>query len=211
MYKESSQTSYREELSNRILRTALREFKCRGVKSVKMDDIANLLGISKRTLYEVCANKEELLLECIRMSDAEEEEQMRKFAADTSHSVIDIVVEFYSRQMRNVSNVSPAFFQELEKYDHVMEFLEQRKKRRCRDTMEFFMRGVREGYFRSDVNFGLVHEIGSNSMDYAMRTRMYEVYGMKAVLHNIIFLFLRGMCTPEGISQMDRLLALGKA
>ena len=198
-------------MSDRILRTAMREFKSRGIKSVKMDDIATILGISKRTLYEVCANKEELLLECIRMSDAEEEEQMKAYAADAGHSVIDIVVEFYSRQMRNVSNVSPAFFQEMGKYGHVMEFLEQRKKRRCRDTMEFFMRGVREGYFRSDVNFSLVHEIGVNSMDYAMRTRMYEEYGMKEVLHNIIFLFLRGMCTSEGISKLDRLLALGQA
>ena len=36
-----------------------------GVKSVRMDDVANSLGMSKRTLYEMFADKEELLFESI--------------------------------------------------------------------------------------------------------------------------------------------------
>ena len=63
MYKGSSQTCYKLELRNRILKAAMTEFLHKGVKSVKMDDIANTLAISKRTLYEIYSNKEELLLE----------------------------------------------------------------------------------------------------------------------------------------------------
>ena len=63
MYKGSSQTCYKMELRNRILKAAMTEFLHKGVKSVKMDDIANTLAISKRTLYEIYSNKEELLLE----------------------------------------------------------------------------------------------------------------------------------------------------
>ena len=36
-----------------------------GVKSVRMDDVANSLGMSKRTLYELFGDKEELLSESI--------------------------------------------------------------------------------------------------------------------------------------------------
>lgn len=207
VYREGPLTDYRTELSSKILHTAMHEFTRRGVKSVKMDDIANLLCISKRTLYEVYANKEELLLECIRASDMEEDKRMMEFASDVRHSVIDIIVEFYSRQMHIVSNVSPLFFKEIEKYSHVMEFLEVRKKRHHSNAKKFFVRGVEEGFFRSDVDFDIIQEIGNFSMDYAMRTRMYETYGMKTVLHNIIFLFLRGMCTSEGISRLDELLS----
>ena len=53
MYKGSSQTCYKLELRNRILKAAMTEFLHKGVKSVKMDDIANTLAISKRTLYEI--------------------------------------------------------------------------------------------------------------------------------------------------------------
>ena len=50
MRKTITPTKYRQELKERILKTAMAEFKQRGVKAVKMDDIANKLSISKRTL-----------------------------------------------------------------------------------------------------------------------------------------------------------------
>ena len=49
MSKDNTQTSYRIELSERILKTAIVSFFQHGIRSVKMDDIANKLGISKRT------------------------------------------------------------------------------------------------------------------------------------------------------------------
>ena len=36
-----------------------------GVKSVRMDDVAGELGMSKRTLYEMFGDKEELLYESL--------------------------------------------------------------------------------------------------------------------------------------------------
>ena len=39
--------------------------KTLGVKSVRMDDVASSLGMSKRTLYEMFGDKEELLYESI--------------------------------------------------------------------------------------------------------------------------------------------------
>ena len=43
-------TAYRQELKGRILKESIKEFKKNGIKQVKMDDIANNLSISKRTL-----------------------------------------------------------------------------------------------------------------------------------------------------------------
>ena len=57
MRKNGHPTNYRQELRDKILRTAIRLFKQHGVKSVKMDDISNALAISKRTLYEIYDNK----------------------------------------------------------------------------------------------------------------------------------------------------------
>ena len=71
MRKNNSQNSYRQELRERILATAMNEFYTKGIKAVKMDDIAKRLSISKRTLYEIYQNKEELLLEGMKASEAE--------------------------------------------------------------------------------------------------------------------------------------------
>lgn len=58
MYKIIPQTLYRKGLKEKILQTSMQMFKVHGIKAVKMDDIATRLSISKRTLYEIYANKE---------------------------------------------------------------------------------------------------------------------------------------------------------
>lgn len=69
MYKNSSQTNYRQQLREKILQTSMAEFMSKGIRAVKMDDIAASLGISKRTLYEIYSNKEELLLEGVKFQE----------------------------------------------------------------------------------------------------------------------------------------------
>ena len=203
MHKDNLQTNYRMELPAKIMQVAMREFRRCGVKAVKMDDIASRLSISKRTLYEIFSNKEELLLECVRMQEEAFDSHMTEFGSDSSHNSIDIILEFYRFQMQNVSDVSPAFYEELSKYGHVMEFLNKKRIKRNANAKEFFTHGVSEGYFRKDVDFDIVSQIGAASMEHAMKTKMYEKYGMKDLLHNILFLFLRGLCTAEGIALLD--------
>ena len=47
MQKQNTHSTYRKELKSRILHTSMHEFKQKGIRSVRMDDIANSLGISK--------------------------------------------------------------------------------------------------------------------------------------------------------------------
>ena len=53
---------YRKELKSRIIDYAMGEFYKRGVRAVKMDEISQGLHVSKRTVYEIFGDKEELLL-----------------------------------------------------------------------------------------------------------------------------------------------------
>lgn len=204
--KDTVQTSYRVELRKRILTVSMHEFCRRGVKSVKMDDIANLLGISKRTLYEIYSNKEELLLEGVRMHEEDFDRHMREYGSDASRDVIDIIIEFYKWQIRNLTDAVPAFFAEVHKYSAVVRYLDGKRAVRNRSAMEFFMRGVREGYFRPDVDYGIVQRIGNVSMEYVMCSKMYKEYDFRHILHNIIFLFLRGLCTAKGVERLDAFL-----
>ena len=52
---------------DQLVETALEMFTERGCNAVTMDDIAQAEHISKRTLYETFANKEELLAECLML------------------------------------------------------------------------------------------------------------------------------------------------
>ena len=45
----------------RIVEQALRLFVTQGIKSVRMEDLARLAGVSKRVLYDMFEDKEDLL------------------------------------------------------------------------------------------------------------------------------------------------------
>lgn len=203
MYKDAQQTNYRQELRNKILKAAMMEFLRKGVKSVKMDDIANALAISKRTLYEIYSNKEELLLEAVRMHEEDFDRYMLQYSMSENHNVIDIVFEFYKKKILNLANISPIFFIELRKYKQVVDYLESRRDERHNNALQFMYRGVKEGYFRADVDYNIVLKVGSASVDYAMETQMYKDYSITKIMQNTIFIYLRGMCTAKGIKELD--------
>ena len=54
MMEHGRDASQKAELRERIIMTATEAFTLKGIKCITMDDIAAALGISKRTLYEVC-------------------------------------------------------------------------------------------------------------------------------------------------------------
>ena len=203
MYKGSSQTCYKLELRNRILKAAMTEFLHKGVKSVKMDDIANSLARSKRTLYEIYSNKEELLLEAVRIHEQDFNDHMLQYSLDKNHNVMDIIIEFYKKKLLSIADVSPLFLVELRKYKQVVEYLERMNAERHNNALLFFRRGVKEGFFRSDLNFDIILKTSSASANYAMETQMYKNYSITAIMHNTIFLYLRGICTTKGIKELD--------
>lgn len=87
LHKNSLQTSkmaeinqYRQELKDRIISYAMPEFYKRGVKAVKMDEISQGLHVSKRTVYEIFGDKEELLLAGMMRQLEENRSKLENFA-----------------------------------------------------------------------------------------------------------------------------------
>ncbi len=77
-----------EENKKKIIETALQMFNNRGCKGVTMDDIAQGMHISKRTLYETFSNKEELLAECLMELHEEIETLHHKFFAKADEPLL---------------------------------------------------------------------------------------------------------------------------
>lgn len=206
MHIINNSTQYHKELKERILNVAMLEFKLKGIKAVKMDDIASLLSISKRTLYEIYNNKEDLLLEGLRAEENNQTNFMHDFANDKEHSVMDILITFYHIKMEGFSHVNPLFFSELHKYKGVISFLEHRHADNDIKAQEFFERGIEEGFFRDDFNYSIISNISNFAMSHIMETQMYKYYDLQFIFKNVVFLFIRGFCTTKGIEIVDRLL-----
>lgn len=199
-------TEHREALREQILKVATREFTTIGVKSVKMDDIARKLKISKRTLYEIYDNKEQLLLESVARRIHEFDATLERFDSSGEKQVIDILLEFYRLQMEELRDMNPVYYEDLHKYPRVMSFLEQVNKEHTAHSKDFFKRGVLEGYFRNDFNYELISLLGNNVMQNVMESKLYNTYSLQDIFRNVVMLFIRGLCTAKGIQELDRQL-----
>jgi AcrR family transcriptional regulator len=198
-------STYRLSLKSKILDSAMLDFAQRGIKSVKMDDIAKGLNISKRTLYELYENKEILLYECIKKAKAQDEREMLTMMSQHDN-VIDIILNIYKIKIEQFKQVTPQFYSDLEKFPKVMSYLEEQHDRDRVLQKQFIIRGVEEGYFRKDVDIDIVIIMFEALSQYVRRTRLYNQYPVKDIFNNMLFISFRGICTQKGIEVIDRFL-----
>lgn len=204
MIKNVCPTEYRQQLRQRIIEAATREFEAKGIKSVKMDDIACLLSVSKRTVYEIFGNKEDLLLECVKHDMDRTDAEMNAFAHEPGHNVIDIMLHFYEVKMSRMSRINPAYFIELDKYPQVLRHFEERRKMRTANSASFFSEGIKQGYFRPEVNYELIEKIADLTIREVMSQQLYIEYNLKEVFSNLTMVFMRGLCTSKGIAELEK-------
>ena len=198
-------TSYRTSLKDKILDSAIALFHERGVKAVKMDDIANCLSISKRTLYEIYDNKEDLLFECVKTSFEHSEKELHE-SVENADNVMDILLRIYRLKMNLLRKTHPSFYCELEKYPKILEYFEKQDSKRRAQQMDFIKRGIREGYFRNDVNYDLILDLFDVSNRYIISNYNSLNYSMEQLSYNLVFVFLRGFCTLRGVEILDKFL-----
>lgn len=196
-------TSNRQQVKEKIRCTALRMFHERGIRLVKMDDIAAALSMSKRTLYELYANKMELLEDVLELQFNMSRERMRRELKPNA-STMDILILALKISIEEMRQTSAAFLDDLHRYPEAHRMLDVLEKRRDKETNKFFWQGVREGYFLPDVNYRLVYDIARTFREQAMFYR--KDYDAREVWITLVRMLLRSVCTLKGIRELDEFL-----
>lgn len=197
-------TEYRKQLKQRILEYSLHAFATDGIRAVKMDDIADGLQISKRTLYEIYSNKEELLFEGLKAYQQEHEQRMKEFAGAHNSNVMEIVVFALNYHLTEISNTSPVFITDLRRYPAISEYFMNKRKEQRIELKSFLRRGIDEGYFRNDLNFDLMETLINSILQMMSNTQLYEKFSMKDVFYTVMQLLFRAICTNKGMGEFEK-------
>lgn len=200
-FKNITPTTYRQELKGKILVAAMSLFKREGIKRVKMDDIAQALSISKRTLYEIYENKEQLLCEGVVYEYQLRLEQHRQFT-EQAENEIEVVMEVIRQDIVRLGGINPLFFSELAKYERVVELLNKEHEDKRLRSMEFVKKGIENGYFRSDLNYDIISKMSDAVVQHVMMSKMYEEYPLSEIFRNHVDILFRGICTDKGIAAL---------
>ena len=202
-HNKNANTEYRKDLKEKILTSASSLFYRHGIKSVKMDDIAKCLSISKRTMYEIYANKEDLLFEVIKHHNEENRNVLRQFDTPDAN-VMDILVALFRLRMKEVSSINPLFLEDMQKYPKLLEMLRKESEARTNLSYLFFERGVKEGYFLPNLNYQIIEKLTRILFTDIMEKSLYKQYGIQEFFRTVMLFFLRGICTMKGIKYLDR-------
>lgn len=205
MQKNYNSTAYREELRHQILIVAMALFKKHGVKSVKMDDIATEMGISKRTLYELYNNKEDLLYECVKNDKQQRMKQITDYAA-TADNEMEIMTFFVKLQLDDLGSTNPVFFTDILKYEKTVEYIKRNKIRQKKNGREFILKGIEQGYLRKDVNYEILDRLSDAAMNNVMQTQMYRLFPLSDIFRTLMIVFMRTCCTETGRKYMQGIL-----
>lgn len=199
------ESASRTDIRNHIVAVAIKAFHEEGIKSVTMDEIAHRLSISKRTLYQLFEDKEELLLTCVSAVTRKEMERMEKLA-DSTDNVLELLLRDFEVKLTEFKHVSHLFYDEMTKYPRIAAFIEQQRKTHARKAVDFLQRGVAQGLFLPGINFEIVYNIVSRQLEYAAGHDFLRKYSPLELFLNYVFLYFRGCTTQKGAAMMDAFL-----
>ena len=197
--KEASQKA---NLRERIIVKATQAFTTHGIKSITMDDIATSLGISKRTLYEVFADKEALLKECL-LKVQHDRDQYLKEVLSKSNNVLEVILSLFKRNIEALHHTNKRFFVDIKKYPKVYEIMKNKQDADSKDAMSFFKLGIDQGIFRSDINFPIVNMLVREQFNVLLNTEICDEFSFVDVYESIMFTYIRGISTVKGAAVLD--------
>lgn len=194
--------STRAQLRKHVIAVATKAFHTNGIRSVTMDDIAHLLTMSKRTLYQLFHDKEELILACFLTSAGKDQRRIAQILEETDN-VLEVLLRAFAFKMEEIGQINPLFFSDLMKYPRIVEFHKKRHQREMRTGVEFMNRGIEQGIFRADIDFQIIIPFMQQQMDCLMSNETFAGYTLQYLFDNTQMIVLRGCTTPKGAALMD--------
>ena len=199
------------ETKDRIICKSIELFTQWGIRFVTMNQIAGETGISKRTLYEVFKDKDDLLKQCIEQMAEQNAIEMEKII-NASDNTIEALYLIGQHGERKKSTVNRLFFEDMDKlYPHLKKLFMKRSDKEETITFKILKKGINEGIFRKEIDLRIVdtfiHEmmrICHNSELFANDTNNSEL------VENIVIPYFRGISTQKGQDLLEQHFPTGK-
>jgi AcrR family transcriptional regulator len=189
------------ETKERILIKAEELFMRYGIRSVSMDDIANNLGMSKKTLYQYYADKDELV-------DAVVDGHIKGIQKDCigcKNDARDALHEIFimmERIMEEFSNMNPMLLYDLEKFHFkaYQRFREHKDKFLAQVIRQNLEWGIKDELYRADINIDVLCKFRLESMMIPFNVGVFPPgkYNLAALSEVIMEHFVYGLATIKG-------------
>jgi AcrR family transcriptional regulator len=186
----------------RVLGAAREHFLAHGFHGVTMDDLAEGLGMSKKTIYAHFPSKTALLEAMLLDKFRRAEEELEAITSECSADFPTGLHRLLACVQRHTEEIRPPFVRDLQR--EAPDLFQVVQARRREVIQRYFSKvlgeGRREGLIRKDIPVHLIIEILLGAVEAIVNPPRLAELGLspKSGLTAIISVILQGALTPEG-------------
>ena len=172
-----------------------------GIRSISMDEIANHLGMSKKTIYQFYADKDSLVDDVINIEINKSKEDCTGQRSKSENALQEVFLAIDMVQ-EMLKHMNPSVLYDLEKY-HAKAYRKftEHKNKFFTDVIKTNLEwGIKDGLYRDDLNIDLLTRFRLVSMFLMFDTENFPVSKFSAsdVVAAITDNFIMGISTPKG-------------
>lgn len=192
--------------SENLLVTARDFFMQYGIKSVSMDDLSSNLGISKKTLYKVVDNKEDLVMKVIENHIQVQNEEMDVILSQ-NNGAIEEMLKFARYIISLLKDLKPGVVYDLKKY-----YPEAWKKieKLHFDTIDKIIlgnvkKGIKEGVYRKSLNPEMISRLYVAQALLITDEKLFpsKKFKMEPLIREFIAYHFYGIASLEGFKKLN--------
>ena len=188
-------------IKDKIQKGAEELFMRYGVRSISMDDIARHLSVSKKTLYQHFADKEDIVTVTCK-AHLDRNAQQFQSIRETSRNAIEELVQLSVCLKQNMQDMNPSLLFDLQKYHpKAWGVWINHKNKFIRDSVvRNLKQGIAEGYFRPEIDPEVIAAVRLELVQVAFNEDIFprERFRLPDVQMQIFDHFVFGLLTDKG-------------
>lgn len=189
-----------------LLSKSIELFVCKGIKEITMDDIAQNMGISKKTLYRLVRTKEQLVGECCQFSLAEVFQKI-KLESEKAANAIDELLRIDKLMRDKIGSQFHTIESDIKHlYPEVYVVLSENRRSLVLDLqVKNLRRGILEGFYRTDINVDILAYLYYTKLHALMSEGLQcgDVNGVALILNQALHYHIRGIATLKGLDYLE--------
>ncbi|NNC50142.1 MAG: TetR/AcrR family transcriptional regulator [Flaviramulus sp.] len=196
-------------MREKIIHKAAELFLTLGFKSVTMDDIAQEMGISKKTIYVHFANKTKLV-EAVTFELFESISTGIDSICEASNNPIEELYDIKMYVMHHLKNEqSSPQFQLKKYYPQIHDALKVKQFDKMHDSVrDSLQKGVDTDLFRLNINVDFISRMYFNGMIGIKDDTIFpkEIYSMDYLMESYLEYHLRAIVTDKGLQILNKFI-----
>jgi AcrR family transcriptional regulator len=178
-----------------------------GLKSVSMDDIANKIGISKKTIYQFYADKEALVAQVVKQITTNNQLQCDNDICNSENAIHEIILAM-DQMSKLFETMNPSILFDLQKYyPQAFKFFQAHKNDYVYGKIkQNITRGIKEGLYRSDLNLEIVSRYRVESIVIAFNPEFQSLVksNLVSIAQELSTFFLYGVVNEKGYKLINK-------